>query len=164
MPTIDAQVHCYERNHPGRPWAAVLAGPPEVTAEDMIRTTGERVTNARIEILATLLKPSSGQANVAGLTIGYQNRQIRPLIGYVPDFMGAYEDMVVTEYLEFFAASYGIHGTQRDARTGDYASGIAIGYDQGEFVAIPAAPEGHGEAGEHAAGEHAAEGGEEAAH
>ena len=37
MLTIDAQVHCYERNHPGRPWTAVLAGPPEVTAEDMIK-------------------------------------------------------------------------------------------------------------------------------
>ena len=37
MPTIDAQVHCYERNHSGRPWTAVLAGPPEVTAEDMIK-------------------------------------------------------------------------------------------------------------------------------
>ena len=34
-----------------------------------------------IKILATLLKPSSGQANVAGLTIGYQNRQSRTLIG-----------------------------------------------------------------------------------
>ena len=67
----------------------------------------------RIKILATLLKPSSGQAQVCGLTVGYQNRQIRPLIGYVPDFMGAYEDMVVTEYLEFFAAAYGIHGKQR---------------------------------------------------
>ena len=66
-----------------------------------------------IKILATLLKPSSGQANIAGLTVGYQNRQIRPLIGYVPDFMGAYEDMVVTEYLEFFAAAYAIHGSQR---------------------------------------------------
>ncbi len=66
-----------------------------------------------IKILATLLKPSSGQAQVAGLTVGYQNRQIRPLIGYVPDFMGAYEDMVVTEYLEFFAAAYGIHGQKR---------------------------------------------------
>jgi ABC-2 type transport system ATP-binding protein len=66
-----------------------------------------------IKILATLLKPSSGQAQIAGLTIGYQNRQIRPLIGYVPDFMGAYEDMVVTEYLEFFAAAYNIHGQQR---------------------------------------------------
>src|SRR5262245_38383260 len=36
MPTIDAQVHCYERNHPGRPWAAVLHGPPEVTGDDMV--------------------------------------------------------------------------------------------------------------------------------
>lgn len=66
-----------------------------------------------IKILATLLKPSSGQAQVCGLTIGYQNRQIRPIIGYVPDFMGAYEDMVVTEYLEFFAAAYNIHGQER---------------------------------------------------
>jgi ABC-2 type transport system ATP-binding protein len=66
-----------------------------------------------IKILATLLKPSSGQAQVAGLTVGYQNRAIRPMIGYVPDFMGAYEDMVVTEYLEFFAAAYNIHGLQR---------------------------------------------------
>lgn len=66
-----------------------------------------------IKILATLLKPTRGQAMIDGLTIGYQNRQIRPIIGYVPDFMGAYEDMVVTEYLEFFAAAYDIHGAQR---------------------------------------------------
>ena len=36
MPTIDAQVHAYERNHPGRPWAAVLHGPDEVTGDDMV--------------------------------------------------------------------------------------------------------------------------------
>jgi L-fuconolactonase len=36
MSTIDAQVHAYERNHPGRPWAAVLHGPPEVTGSDMV--------------------------------------------------------------------------------------------------------------------------------
>ncbi len=66
-----------------------------------------------IKILATLLKPSSGQANVAGRTVGHQNREIRPLIGYVPDFMGAYEDMVVQEYLEFFAAAYNIAGDRR---------------------------------------------------
>jgi predicted TIM-barrel fold metal-dependent hydrolase len=41
MPTIDAQVHCYERNHPGRPWHEVLAGPPQVTAEDMIKAMDE---------------------------------------------------------------------------------------------------------------------------
>jgi L-fuconolactonase len=36
MPTIDAQVHAYERDHPGRPWAGHLAGPPEVTGDQMV--------------------------------------------------------------------------------------------------------------------------------
>jgi L-fuconolactonase len=36
MPTIDAQVHAYERDHPGRPWANVLRGPPQVTGDDMV--------------------------------------------------------------------------------------------------------------------------------
>ena len=36
MLTIDAQVHAYERDHPGRPWAAVLHGPPQVTGNDMV--------------------------------------------------------------------------------------------------------------------------------
>jgi predicted TIM-barrel fold metal-dependent hydrolase len=36
MVTIDAQVHAYERDHPSRPWAAVLAGPPAVTGDDMV--------------------------------------------------------------------------------------------------------------------------------
>src|SRR5213078_442345 len=81
-----------------------------------------------IKILATLLKPSSGQANIAGLTIGYQNRQIRPLIGYVPDFMGAYEDMVVTEYLEFFAAAYNIHGQHRRKVVADVLELTDLGY------------------------------------
>src|SRR3989475_13271876 len=35
MLTIDAQVHAYERNHPGRPWAAVLHGPAEATGAEM---------------------------------------------------------------------------------------------------------------------------------
>src|ERR1700722_16205797 len=36
MPTIDAQVHAYERDRPSRPWAAVLHGPPEVTGDEMV--------------------------------------------------------------------------------------------------------------------------------
>jgi L-fuconolactonase len=34
--TIDSQVHAYERNHPGRPWAGTLAGPAEVTGDNMV--------------------------------------------------------------------------------------------------------------------------------
>ncbi|MSP00569.1 MAG: amidohydrolase [Acetobacteraceae bacterium] len=36
MATIDVQVHAYERDRPGRPWAAVLHGPAEVTGDDMV--------------------------------------------------------------------------------------------------------------------------------
>src|ERR1700757_1150202 len=36
MPTLDSQVHAYERNHPGRPWAGVLHGPAEVTGNQMV--------------------------------------------------------------------------------------------------------------------------------
>jgi len=36
MIKIDAQVHAYEHNHPGRPWAATLQGPRAVTGEDMV--------------------------------------------------------------------------------------------------------------------------------
>jgi L-fuconolactonase len=36
MLTIDSQVHVYERNHPGRPWAGFLHGPPQATGDDMV--------------------------------------------------------------------------------------------------------------------------------
>ncbi len=36
MTIIDAQLHCYERNHPGRPWHGVLAGPAEVTGDQTV--------------------------------------------------------------------------------------------------------------------------------
>jgi ABC-2 type transport system ATP-binding protein len=66
-----------------------------------------------IKILGTLLQPTWGEARVCDFVVGYQSRQIRPLIGYVPDYFGAYEDMVVQEYMEFFAAAYNINGTAR---------------------------------------------------
>jgi predicted TIM-barrel fold metal-dependent hydrolase len=36
MLTIDAQVHAYERDHPGRPWVGTLHGPAEVTGDQMV--------------------------------------------------------------------------------------------------------------------------------
>lgn len=67
-----------------------------------------------IKILSTLLKPTWGEARIDGLSVGPVNaRQVRSIIGYVPDFFGSYEDMVVKEYLEFFASSYNINGEQR---------------------------------------------------
>ncbi|MEE2895724.1 MAG: ABC transporter ATP-binding protein [Planctomycetota bacterium] len=81
-----------------------------------------------IKILATLLKPTWGEARVDGHVVGYQNHLIRPIIGYVPDFLGAYEDMLVVEYLEFFAACYGLHGDKRRKVVGDVLDLTELAY------------------------------------
>lgn len=87
-----------------------------------------------IRILATLLQPTWGEAKVCGHTVGYESRIIRPLIGYVPDFFGAYEDMVVQEYLEFFAAAYNIHGDQRKRVVGDVLELTDLAYKRDALV------------------------------
>ncbi len=69
-----------------------------------------------MRIIATLLEPSHGEAYVCGHSI-YQNpREIRRLVGFMPDFFGVYDDMKVIEYLEFFAAAYRINGPARKKR------------------------------------------------
>lgn len=87
-----------------------------------------------IKILATLLQPTWGEARVCGQVIGYQSRKIRPLIGYVPDFFGAYSDMVVQEYLEFFASAYGITGQHRRKIVGDVLDLTDLAYKREALV------------------------------
>ena len=87
-----------------------------------------------IKILATLLQPTWGEARICDMVVGFQSRQIRPLIGYVPDSFGAYEDMVVQEYLEFFAAAYGIHGLHRTKIVNDVMELTDMGHKRDALV------------------------------
>jgi ABC-2 type transport system ATP-binding protein len=87
-----------------------------------------------IKILATLLQPTWGEARVCDYVVGYQSRQIRPLIGYVPDYFGAYEDMVVQEYLEFFAAAYNINGPARTKIVNDVLELTDLAYKRDALV------------------------------
>src|ERR1700730_3354517 len=70
-------------------------------------------TTTTMRILATLLNPTWGQANVCGHSIYTGAKHMRRAIGYMPDFFGVYDDMKVIEYLEFFAAAYRIKGPAR---------------------------------------------------
>ncbi|MBV8779956.1 MAG: ABC transporter ATP-binding protein [Phycisphaerae bacterium] len=87
-----------------------------------------------IKILATLLQPTWGEARICDFVVGYQSRLIRPLIGYVPDYFGAYEDMVVQEYLEFFAAAYNINGAARTKIVNDVLELTDLGYKRDALV------------------------------
>ncbi len=66
-----------------------------------------------MQILTTLLEPTGGEAFVAGYSVTRQPRDVRRVIGYMPDFFGVYDDMKVWEYLDFFAACYDIPEAER---------------------------------------------------
>jgi ABC-2 type transport system ATP-binding protein len=68
-----------------------------------------------MRILVTLMQPTSGQAFIDGLDVSRKGRDVRRCVGYMPDFMGVYDDLKVFEYLEFFAAAFGIEYRKRQA-------------------------------------------------
>ena len=87
-----------------------------------------------IKILATLLRPTSGQAFVCGFSVNGQAKHIRRKIGYVPDEFGVYEDMTVAEYLEFFSALYEISGKERRRVIRDVLELTDLSYKEGAQV------------------------------
>ncbi len=87
-----------------------------------------------MRILATLMQPTWGEATVAGYSIYTHPKEIRRLIGYMPDFFGVYDDMKVIEYLEFFAASYRIKGPARRKTCNDMLELVDLGYKRDAFV------------------------------
>lgn len=87
-----------------------------------------------MKILATLLQPSWGEASVCGYSIYTHPKEIRRLIGYMPDFFGVYDDMKVIEYLEFFAAAYRIKGDQRRKVCNEMLELVDLGYKRDAFV------------------------------
>ena len=72
-----------------------------------------------IRILATLLEPTSGSVKVDGLDVVDEPEKVRRVIGYMPDDFGVYEGITVQEYLDFFAAAYGLPRRQRTRTVGD---------------------------------------------
>src|SRR5574340_259324 len=87
-----------------------------------------------MRILATLLQPTWGEAYVCDYSIYTHPKEIRRLIGYMPDFFGVYDDMKVMEYLEFFAAAYRIKGAARQKVCNDMLDLVGLGYKRDAFV------------------------------
>ncbi len=69
-----------------------------------------------MRILATLDVPTAGEVKLNGISAVDQPDKVRPLIGYMPDRYGTYDDMTVWEFLDFFARAYGLKGKEREAR------------------------------------------------
>src|SRR6187431_1894901 len=87
-----------------------------------------------MRMLATLLNPTWGEATVCGHSIYTGAKEIRRLIGYMPDFYGVYDDMKVIEYLEFFAAAYRIQGPARRQKCEEVLEMVDLGYKRDALV------------------------------
>jgi ABC-2 type transport system ATP-binding protein len=87
-----------------------------------------------IRMLATLLKPDEGTARVAGHDIHREPEAVRAILGYMPDFFGVYEDMMVWEYLDFFAAAHRVPRGQRPGLIGDVLELTDLGHRRDDSV------------------------------
>jgi ABC-2 type transport system ATP-binding protein len=70
-----------------------------------------------LRMLAGLLQPTAGQIVLNGQVVNHDWREMQRQIGYMPDFFGVYEDMLVWEYLDFFARCYDLPPTRRQQVT-----------------------------------------------
>jgi len=66
-----------------------------------------------VNILTTLLEPTSGKATVAGCDIGKDGRGVRRQIGYLPESVQLYGGLTANENLEYFARLSGINKPRR---------------------------------------------------
>jgi len=72
-----------------------------------------------MQILSTLLEPTSGEAKVGGYSVVEYPDEIRKLLGYMPDQFGVYDGMKVWEYLDFFAGAYRLPKSARAQSVSD---------------------------------------------
>ena len=87
-----------------------------------------------MRIIATLLEPSWGEAYVCNHSIYTDPKEIRRLVGYMPDFFGVYDDMKVIEYLEFFAAAYRIRGKARRDKCNEMLEIVDLDFKRDAFA------------------------------
>lgn len=87
-----------------------------------------------IKILVGLSRPTSGKAWIAGVDCSQDASKIKHLVGYMPDRFGSYDNMRVREYLDFFAAVFGLKSEKRRKRIADVMEITNTSYMQDKFV------------------------------
>ena len=88
-----------------------------------------------LRILATLLAPTAGDAEVAGASIRTNPDGVRRAVGYMPDSFGVYDDMKVWEYLDFFGRCHGLPADRRRRMIGDLLELVDLGPRRDAYVA-----------------------------
>jgi ABC-2 type transport system ATP-binding protein len=87
-----------------------------------------------LRVLATLIVPDAGEAEVAGADVLRRPSEVRRLMGYMPDFFGVYDDLKVAEYLDFYAALHGVRGAPAASLRDSLLELVDLGHKRDEYV------------------------------
>ena len=87
-----------------------------------------------MKIICGLLRATSGEITLDGVDIIQNSRRMKEKIGYMPDFFGVYDDLKVSEYLEFYASIYNIKGQERKRITDDLLELVDLGSKREAYV------------------------------
>lgn len=63
-----------------------------------------------MKIISGLLLADGGEVYIDGIDALKHSNKLKEMIGYMPDYIGVYENLKTTEYLEFYGSIYGVVG------------------------------------------------------
>ncbi len=87
-----------------------------------------------LRMLAGLLEPTSGEIRINELSTKQYWNEIQWQIGFMPDFFGVYEDLLVWEYLDFFARCYKLEPSHRQQVTQELLELVDLTEKRDAFV------------------------------
>lgn len=88
-----------------------------------------------MKMLCGLSKPSSGNATIAGFDIYKQTEKIKKNIGYMSQKFSLYEDLTVTENIQFFGGIYGLSDKRLKEKSNELIETLGLQSEAKKLVA-----------------------------
>lgn len=87
-----------------------------------------------MKIIAGLLSLTSGKVLINGVDVTAHPRKLREKIGYMPDFFGVYDNLKVDEYMDFYAGTYNIPYSDREAIIDNLLELVDLSHKKDDYV------------------------------